>query len=84
MIERNNIIDTTLNEIAISISNGIFKDQENTIIELKDLSTGNEWTSLKETICAYLNTNGGYVICGVRERDKLYKLTGFDKKTKVN
>ena len=82
MIERNNIIDTTLNEIAISISNVIFKDQENTIIELKDLSTGNEWTSLKETICAYLNTNGGYVICGVRERDRSYKLTGFEKTQK--
>jgi predicted HTH transcriptional regulator len=46
---------------------------------LKDLSSGNEWTSLKETVCAFLNTNGGYVICGIRERNKQYSFPGFDR-----
>ncbi|MEM6316575.1 MAG: RNA-binding domain-containing protein [Bacteroidota bacterium] len=52
-------------KIEKSITNNIFIDVEKTKIELKDLSSGKEWTSLKETICAYLNSDGGVVICGV-------------------
>ncbi len=72
-------IDDVLSLIQISLSSGLFRHFEDEKLELKDLSTGNEWTSLKETICAYLNTNGGYVICGIKERNNLYNLTGFDR-----
>ena len=34
---------------------------------------------MNETICAYLNTNGGYIICGIREKNKSYKITEFDR-----
>lgn len=79
MVEKEELLETVLSKIRESLSNGIFYDVEQTFIELKDLSSGNEWVSLKQTICAYLNTNGGYVICGVRERNKKYNLTGFDR-----
>lgn len=73
------IVQTTLERIQECLDTDTFQDWERETIELKDLSSGNEWTSLKETICAFLNTNGGYVICGVRERDKKYSVKGFDK-----
>src|ERR1700733_276596 len=69
-----------LNTINYCIDNNTFKDVEGAKIELKDLSSGSEWTSLKETICAYLNTDGGIIICGVRERNGKYSFTGFDRK----
>lgn len=77
---KSKLIEDTLAKIENSIQNGNFIDVENTKVELKDLSTGNDWKSLKETICAYLNTEGGFVIGGVRERNKTYNLTGFNRK----
>jgi ATP-dependent DNA helicase RecG len=79
MAENNDLLDKIISDIEITLASGQFVDYENSIIELKDLSTGNEWTSLKQTICAYLNTTGGYVICGIRERNRVYTFPGFDK-----
>ncbi len=78
-----------INKILIDINNSIitnvFNDVENHYIELKDLSTGDKWKSFYESVCAFLNTNGGYVICGIREiqergsEKKSYSISGFDK-----
>lgn len=76
---KSKLIDDTLAKIEISVQEGDFIDVEKAKVELKDLSTGNDWKSLKETICAYLNTEGGFVIGGVRERNKTYKITGFNR-----
>jgi ATP-dependent DNA helicase RecG len=78
-ISKSDFISDTIHRIEESISKDTFIDIETGKIELKDLSTGTNWTSLKESICAFLNTDGGVVICGVRERDKKYHLTGFDR-----
>jgi ATP-dependent DNA helicase RecG len=72
------VIDV-MGTIKHSIISNDFIDVESGKIELKDLSTGSEWTSLKETVCAFLNTEGGVVICGVRERNRTYNMTGFDR-----
>ena len=76
-------ISEVILNISESIKTGIFQDQENGKVELKDLSTNGEWRSLKETVCAYLNTDGGFIVCGVRERKtdnrKSYTLTGFNR-----
>ena len=70
-------------KIERSIKEKIFIDVEKTKIELKDLSGGNDWKSLRETICAFLNSDGGIVIGGVKEwqkKDKKgYKYTGFNR-----
>jgi ATP-dependent DNA helicase RecG len=76
---KENLLDSIISGIETTILHGEFQDFESTIVELKDLSTGSEWTSLKQTICAYLNTNGGYVLCGIRERDHKYSFPGFDR-----
>jgi predicted HTH transcriptional regulator len=78
-INKSEYIRQTLDTINKSLTTSQFIDVERAKVELKDLSSGGEWTSLKETICAYLNTDGGIVICGVRERNKQYNLTGFDR-----
>lgn len=81
MYKNFSLVKDVISGIETSIKNDVFLDYENQLIELKDLSSGQEWVSLKESICAFLNTNGGYVICGVRERNKKYHLTGFDRNT---
>ncbi len=72
-------IREALDTIEKSIGSNQFIDVEKSKIELKDLSTKGDWISLKETVCAYLNTDGGIVIAGVRERDKQYKFSGFER-----
>ena len=79
MTEKNDLLNKIILGIEKTLSSGQFQDNEDPIVELKDLSSGNEWTSLKETVCAFLNTNGGYVICGIRERNKQYSFPGFDR-----
>lgn len=57
---------------------------ETHFVELKDLSSGSQWKSLNETVCAFLNTEGGYVICGIRETEKRYVISGFDTNNEDN
>ena len=71
-------------KIERSIQSNEFIDVEKSKIELKDLSTGDKWNSLYETICAYLNSDGGVVFGGIRERDKKYTVTGFNRKNESN
>lgn len=80
-----NIIDT-LNAIEASIVSHQFRDKENSQIELKSLSNAGEWKSFHETVCAYLNTDGGYIICGIKEKnDKSgYQFTSFDRNNESN
>lgn len=78
-IHKSDFIRDTIDKIRKSMQSDQFIDVEKSKIELKDLSTGGDWKSLKESVCAYLNTDGGIVICRVRERDKKYKLSGFDR-----
>jgi ATP-dependent DNA helicase RecG len=79
MTDKKDLINKIILRLETALSSGQFQDNEDSIIELKDLSSGNEWTSLKQTVCAFLNTNGGYIICGIRERDKQYSFPGFDR-----
>ena len=72
-------VNDILANINYCLDNDEFRDVERAKVELKDLSSGTEWSSLKETVCAFLNTEGGIVICGVRERNKKYAFTGFDR-----
>lgn len=79
-MEKININDT-LNSIEVSIVSHQFRDKENSQIELKSLSNAGEWKSFHDTICAFLNTDGGYVICGIKEKNdkSSYIFTNFDR-----
>lgn len=61
------------------IERDTFREVETDKVELKDLSSGDEWRELYKTICAFLNTNGGFVIIGIKEaNDKSrYIFNGF-------
>jgi predicted HTH transcriptional regulator len=76
---KSDFIQNCIERIDKALLSETFLDIESGKIELKDLSSGGEWTSLKESVCAFLNTEGGIVICGVRERNKKYILNGFDR-----
>lgn len=73
-------IKEILLKLERSIKEDIFLDVESTKVELKEVSsTKGEWKSLHETVCAYLNSDGGMVICGIRERNKKYIYKGFNR-----
>jgi len=80
----NKIVQVTLDKIEKCLSDGKFENVESEIIELKDLSTGSEWTSLKESINAFLNTHDGIIITGIRERDRKYSFPGYNEKNLQN
>ncbi len=76
-------IDRILQKIEQNIQENRFEEVETEKIELKDLSSGGEWKELHKTVCAFLNTDGGIVIIGVKEKiekDKVkrYQFTGYN------
>jgi len=81
---KSDFIEENLAKIEQSLQSQTFIDIEKSKIELKDLTSGNEWNSLKETLCAFLNTEGGIVFCGIRERNKQYHLRKFDRNNESN
>lgn len=78
------IVRNALDIIEQSLSSDIFNNAENEALELKDLSTGTEWQSLKETICAFLNSHPGIIITGIRERNNKYHYTGYNENNLQN
>ena len=73
------VVDKILAQVRECIEKDTFQELETEKIELKDLSTGDEWKELYKTACAFLNTNGGIIIIGIKEsNDKTkYIFTGF-------
>ena len=81
---KSNFINEILAKLREAIIRDEFIDVESQKLELKDLSNSGNFKSLKESVCAFLNTNRGIVICGIRERDGKYILNGFDRKNENN
>src|SRR4051812_10073282 len=74
------VVDSILSQVQECIKNDTFKDLETEKIELKDLSGGDEWRELYKTTCAFLNTNGGIIIIGIKENSaqNKYFFSGFN------
>ncbi len=72
-------IDNILIQIEECITTNTFRDFETDKLELKDLSGGEDWKEMYKSACAFLNTNGGIIIIGVKEKnDKTaYICNGF-------
>ena len=86
-----NFIDKTLRTLEECISTQTYVDVETERFELKDLSTNSNWTELYKTVCAFLNTNGGIIVVGIKdkgnERDKnkkYYQFKGFNYDNEAN
>lgn len=80
----NNYIQKLLKRIGEMMDGYMpFEKLESHVLEVKDLSGAKgakDWNELYKTVCAFLNTDGGLVICGIREneKEKTYQLKGFD------
>lgn len=74
------IVDKILRQVQECIGNNTFTELETDKIELKDLSAGGDWRELYRSICAFLNTNGGIIIVGIKENSAktAYSFTGFN------
>ncbi len=80
------ILSSILKRLEYCILNNTFEKLETEVIELKDLSTKGNWISLKETVCAFLNSHSGIIITGINEneKDKHYSFTGYNEKNEQN
>ena len=73
-------VDKLLNEIELHIKLGTYAPLETNSIELKDLSSSDNWKQLYITTNAFLNTQGGIIVIGINEdvNKKQYKFIGFN------
>ncbi len=71
-------IDRILDKIESCIRESTYYPVETDRIEVKDLSSGEDWKELYKSACAFLNANGGILIIGIKEKNKNYQLTGFN------
>ena len=72
------VTDNILKQLEECLTTGIYKPLETDKIELKDLSGGDEWKELYKSACAFLNTQGGIIIIGVKETNTAYQFHGFN------
>ncbi|MEZ4828769.1 MAG: putative DNA binding domain-containing protein [Bacteroidia bacterium] len=71
-------IDRILQQLESHIVAGTYSELEADKIEIKDLSSSDDWTELYKSVCAFLNTEGGIIIVGIREKGKRYLLSGYN------
>ncbi len=72
------VTDNILKQLEECLTTGIYKALETDKIELKDLSGGDEWKELYKSACAFLNTQGGIIIIGIKETKTAYQFHGFN------
>ena len=73
-------VDKILLKLEDCITSGTYIELETEKIELKDLSGGEDWKELYKSIGAFLNSQGGIAILGVKEdiKNKKYYFHGFN------
>ena len=75
------IIDEFLRKLEAIILSGNYEHVENDKIELKDNShDASDWTEVYKTTNAFLNTEGGIIVIGVKEdiKNRRYSVPGFN------
>lgn len=84
-------LDESLKLVEFCIKNDGHQDLETERFELKALATGENWTELYLTACAFLNGNGGIIVVGISEKKnpkdkskKSYHFTGFNYDNEPN
>ncbi len=72
-------IDNILTQLEDCLTTNTFRELETDKIELKDLSGGDDWKEMYKSACAFLNTQGGMIVIGVKEKNAKsgYQFQGF-------
>ncbi len=69
-------VDKLIFKIEDLVRNEAYEQLETEKIEFKDnSSTSSQWTEVYKTACAFLNTNGGIILLGVKESKDKKKLS---------
>lgn len=76
-------IDKVLAKIQSHIENKTFEHLETERLEIKDLSGGENWKELYKTASAFLNTEGGIIVIGIKEKNNQYVFTGYKGSPKM-
>lgn len=62
------VIDSTLQKLEQLIRSGQFEELETDSLEFKAVpAVGKDWNRVHESVCAFLNTRGGFLILGIKE-----------------
>ncbi len=78
-------VEKILKQLENCLQTNSFKSVETERVELKSLSTGGEWKSFYESVCAFLNTDGGIIIIGIKEhQNKSYTFPGYNENFETN
>jgi ATP-dependent DNA helicase RecG len=74
-------LEKILNRLESCTRRGTYDSLETDWLEVKPVpATGNAWDSIRESICAFLNTRGGILLLGVKDEqkpDRHYVFTGY-------
>ena len=77
-----------LQKLERCIQQQTFESMETDWLEIKPVpATGHAWNTIKESICAFLNTRGGAVILGIKEEKqphRHYTFTGYTEDNSGN
>lgn len=61
-------IARVLEQLADCVQRGAWASVETERLEIKPVpATGHAWDSIRQTVCAFLNTNGGVIVLGVKD-----------------
>ena len=73
-------VDKILLQLEEHIKSSTYSNIETERFELKDFSTGDDWKELYKSVCAFLNSQGGIIVIGVKEdlKNKKFVFTGFN------
>ncbi len=79
-------LEILLDELETCIRRSQYKTFETESIELKDGSTAGDWKAIHKSVNAFLNTEGGIIIFGIKENNeqKKYSFTGYQETQKDN
>jgi predicted HTH transcriptional regulator len=77
-----------LAKLEQGVREGAYESLETDWLEIKPVpASGNEWHSIRESICAFLNTRGGAVLLGIKDEQgppRRYTFTGYTEQNSGN
>lgn len=77
-----------LNKLEICVRQGSWESLETDWLEIKPVpATGNAWNSIRDSICAFLNTRGGVVLLGIKDEQhpqRSFSFTGYTENNSGN